>query len=1398
MPAAEIRLATKAARDAILQKRYDDALEYVDEILDEQPDNYMAYVFKGKCNHMLSKLDIAVESYRKATQVRPSDATAWKGLIELYQEQRDGQGYLDALQGLLLALYGDGSNPQLIHEAKSAFNRAIGFVRELRKKDVEKQFLFLQLSQSRIYHVIEGHSISQYQVLARLTKIIETEEKDVVNKHIGRGKLRIDPKALPLEFVKYKMYSSSPLPAMWKDLLNLAHEDEVRRNVEAKLLKHRYELLCVSPSTEEKDALHDEVLTMAQDMVLLNSPEPLAWKIVLDWQDVDDFAQLDYKTVKSYSEMFPREGLAQTLGAFLKSELSPFQVESESPKPTAKGGKADGEKENEKDATQKEKEELENEGDISVEEDEMAPSQIISYMAEALEQDDTCVLIYRIIAAYYVHMQEYETAIDVIQKGQALIEQLTAQVYNSFENGAKHFHLLFGNSNIYYQAPKNFDAALRSFREVLEVEPENVEALLGQCVILREKGGLEDVRDMLQEVISKHPNNFRALFELGVCLAEIGSDDSTKEALDIFDKCLSMITEQDPLSLDRKAQIWWRKGEINVALLTKEQDKDGKVNQALLKEAYDCYVQSLHLNMNYASSYSSLGLLYYDWIGDRLRATKCFYRAFELDGGQIKAAKMLAQDFAEKSEWDLVEVLASRVVESDKVRTYFVKQSKDDQCWPYRALGIVALNKQDYAKAVQYLQQSLRIFPEDANSWMGLGEAYTHSGRYNAGSKAFDRALLFRPDDAIILYHKALVECEMQEFDVAIDILESLHSKTDSSDAFAGLFLHTLIQTCVLGARHSLNRDMYTLAVERANQALDFATSAIVSDSSEDSNKSSVWRNVAYATDILRHIQVNKDLEVRAIDELLANCNRMSEQELVDDTTIGAKLDILFLDSLHCALEEHENKADKAHGWFELGLGYYELYRSSGMTNKEHLQSSMDALKRSIELESRNYNVWDAYGVVSRNINVRVAQHAFIRSLSINPRNPRAFTNLAVLYISLGDVELASEAIDRALSIDAEYVGAWVCQAVCESMQGNSRSAEILFEHCNSISTGSDSIARLMYGMATYEKCIEFKEAPEESGILALRKYLALKPNDQLGLAVEAALLERSGDFELATHYIEKLGAEAERDYESKETTESLMKFVGAKSQLARLHLGAHRWAEAVAEAETVLSILDDDDEESGDRNSHYKFKLSACLTAGLGHYFMKNLGGAIESFQVALQMSEEDQDVVILLAQVLWANSTNDTADSQSEKEAALEQLFGSISQKGASTKIVLILGVLGLVSDPDLIEAAGEEIDNLSLDDLRNDVKDHNIQEISALIKQSPEPWQRAIALWPESYKAWKVVDPVMGLRLANMNSVRMSSMSISEALINANPTVESAQRALFLSPRNEKAWQLLASAV
>lgn len=68
--------------------------------------------------------------------------------------------------------------------------------------------------------------------------------------------------------------------------------DELRRETESKLLRHKLRHLYALPNTsEKKPILFDEVEDMASGAVLLEIPDEVAWTFVVEGKDCDTIGE---------------------------------------------------------------------------------------------------------------------------------------------------------------------------------------------------------------------------------------------------------------------------------------------------------------------------------------------------------------------------------------------------------------------------------------------------------------------------------------------------------------------------------------------------------------------------------------------------------------------------------------------------------------------------------------------------------------------------------------------------------------------------------------------------------------------------------------------------------------------------------------------------------------------------------------------------------------------------------------------------------------------------------------------------------------------------------------------------------------------------------------------------
>lgn len=68
------------------------------------------------------------------------------------------------------------------------------------------------------------------------------------------------------------------------------------------------------------------------------------------------------------------------------------------------------------------------------------------------------------------------------------------------------------------------------------------------------------------------------------------------------------------------------------------------------------------------------------------------------------------------------------------------------------------------------------------------------------------------------------------------------------------------------------------------------------------------------------------------------------------------------------------------------------------------------------------------FSIIAESKNYSLAQHAFIKAVTIEHNSAISWCNLGVLYLCLDDIKLANEAFSQAQRSDPNYINSWVGQ----------------------------------------------------------------------------------------------------------------------------------------------------------------------------------------------------------------------------------------------------------------------------------------------------------------------------------------------------------------------------------
>ncbi|KAF2144377.1 uncharacterized protein K452DRAFT_266137 [Aplosporella prunicola CBS 121167] len=1270
------KAALKAAKAALDAQKWDEAITQAQVVLDSDPDNYFAKLFTGLAHTKKGEPEDAAKAYEAATKIKPDDDQALLGLRSLYEEQ--GGKKIDEYTKVGVKLAEIYAKAEDLHRCQVALDKIVDLARAQGTKAQYKRALeAAYLPTSSTYSFAEGRVPHPSHTYTRLAEITETEEKERINKEIGERRTRLGARLTQVTTeVKREVFTKSNLEELYQNVIDWTGDDEVRREYEEKMFQRAYDTLVVLPS-EKKEAKRDQVAKQAHGMVIIKHPFALAWQLELEWKDVESLQEYDANIVREFIEFFPDNGLARLLKGYLTSEIAPFPLKLPQ----------------EKDEEEKEENK----------EPPLSPEDRLLLMSDGLDDSKQSVLAHRLMSEYYLHLEEHEPAVEVTRKGLKLLVAESQKSGLSLQNIKDAISSTLATSLIQYQSPKNHPEAKEIFNEILNRKSTFTPALIGVGLILEEEEEYAEAISFLSRALDRDPENARIGAEAAWCKALNGDHTAALEELEQY---LPKMTTNDPRSRDLRAQTLFR---IAMCIWKIDPTRQARKDRT---GAYARLLQAIKTNPNLAPAYTSLGIYYADYARDRRRARQCFQKAFELSASEIEAAERLARSFADQADWDIVEVIAQRAIDSGKCKPAPGSKKKKGVSWPFSALGIVQMNKQEYNKSVVSFLSALRISPDDYHSYVGLGESYHNSGRYNSALRTFkyaedptDGVQMQKPaENWFTKYMLANVNRELGSYDEAIgsykEVLESRPKEFGVSIA--------LLQTLVERGWRLIETGFYGQAADSAIGAISVAK-GVAEYKPEAFN---LWKAVGDACSLFTWVQGRvDDFPSGSVQELLeigiakeefdafsevdgvSQAQLSSLGEAAEDTAskIRKCLDAAVLAqkrAIHaCSHDIHA----QAVAWYNLGWTEYRAHAcneqkpdqaAQGKKSMKLLKAAMRCFKRAIELEAGNFEFWNALGIVTTQLNPKVAQHALVRSLHLNERNVKAWVNLGTLYLLQNDYELAHMAFARAQSTDPDYPQAWLGEGLIALLLGDAKEALSHFTHAFEISDSAPLIIKRQYALSTFDHLLSSSTASSDIAnliqpLFALQQLHSQKPTDIPHRHLAALYLERVGNYFAAIEALEAICAAAEADYEVSESPQALARFAQAKTDLARNRLAASDFGGAAEDAETALDLTGEEEGTGLSAESRRKVRLGARLTAGLAQYYLNDMDAALAHFRAALEASRSAPDVVCLLAEVLWAKG------GAAEKTVARDQLFACVAEHADHVGAVVLLGAMAAVDE-------------------------------------------------------------------------------------------------------------------
>lgn len=449
-----------------------------------------------------------------------------------------------------------------------------------------------------------------------------------------------------------------------------------------------------------------------------------------------------------------------------------------------------------------------------------------------------------------------------------------------------------------------------------------------------------------------------------------------------------------------------------------------------IEESLPVFIKSAQLNPYNWISFMYLGRFYGTIAKDLEKARKCYQKSFSLNPRSEEVGIALSDIYREQEKWD----------ENEQFLTSVTRQSTNVP-WAHLRLGIHYLSIEEPGRAIVSLQSVLRSDPSNVDAWECLADAYLARGSYTAALKAYDHTSKLmeqsKEHDSKSGLHPRLqvatIKLQLGHFRDAIEAVEKILEVDPLYIPALKCLSECLIEEAKTFIADFLNRK----AVDNCQKAINILVKVVQQSGSNQLVCS--WKLLGDALSIVQSLP--DEISSMIIPANLSG--KHSDESLT-------KWELLNL-APKCYARSLQIDPENSCGWHDLALAYFHLAENTknedASVQSEFLHKSESCLRKAVAINPGNPSHWNLFGVVAfKAEKFALAQHAFIKSVSIES-NSTAWTNLGVVYLTLGHLQLANKAFKESQNQDPDYYRGWVGQALLAEMMGCDAEAMDLFRH---------------------------------------------------------------------------------------------------------------------------------------------------------------------------------------------------------------------------------------------------------------------------------------------------------------------------------------------------------------
>ncbi len=289
-----------------------------------------------------------------------------------------------------------------------------------------------------------------------------------------------------------------------------------------------------------------------------------------------------------------------------------------------------------------------------------------------------------------------------------------------------------------------------------------------------------------------------------------------------------------------------------------------------------------------------------------------------------------------------------------------------------------------------------------------MGEAYANSGRHTAAIKSFARAEVLNPGNWYAKYILGNVQKDVLEYESACKTFKEI--LMDHPNEFSVSL--SLAQTLLTWAYSCYRRGELSKSVDIALEGISVSQRLV--ECKEE--LSEAWKLIGDAVFLGSLIQVDGARELLQIAINIVGIPEDAQTVVNGDSDLengerSLKEKQTQQRLLQCNVAAMERMVKLTGGdrlahsaaYFNLGIAKYRLLTSEPeRSTPSSIRPILECFKKAIQFEPRNFEYWNALGVVTAGHFPSVSEKAFSRSLQINEKVSHNSFPLTIEFCGLG------------------------------------------------------------------------------------------------------------------------------------------------------------------------------------------------------------------------------------------------------------------------------------------------------------------------------------------------------------------------------------------------------------